>query len=56
MCLKTAVLYRGEWSNQLVITWFIWGGIDFNKRLLVSLKDRDITFLGFFNRPNTAII
>lgn len=27
-----------KWSNQLVITWFIWGGIDLNKRLLGSLK------------------
>ena len=43
-----------KWSNHLVITWFIWGGIDLNKRLLGSLKNRYFKSSDF-NRPIIAI-
>lgn len=41
------MVYRDKESNQLVITWFIWGVIDLNKRLLGSLKNRHVKFLDF---------
>lgn len=48
------MVYGSKWSKQLVITWFIWGGIDLNKRLLGWLKNRYFKSSGF-NRPIIAI-